>query len=92
MKIALPIAGAGMLAASLLVAAPAYADRPPSTKEAASIAAALKAAGYVSWEEIEMDDDGPYWEIDDARKQDGTRWDLKLAPTDLSVIDSDKED
>lgn len=79
-------------ALALLAASPALADRPATPEETQKIAAALKAAGYVSWEEIELDDDGPFWEIDDARKADGTRWDLKLRPTTLGVHKAERED
>jgi hypothetical protein len=59
-----------MLAAG--VSAPALAkDRPPTEVERAAIEKVLKAQGFVSWEEVEYDDDSPQrppvWDIDDAR-------------------------
>ncbi len=83
------IAAAGLV---LSAASPALADRAPTPEETEKIGAALKAAGYVSWEEIELDDDGPFWEIDDARKSDGSRWDLKLRPTTLGIHKAERED
>lgn len=83
------IAAAGL---ALLAASPALADRGPNPEELQKITAALKAAGYVSWEEVELDDDGPFWEIDDARKGDGSRWDLKLRPTTLGIHKAERED
>lgn len=79
-------------AALALTATPALADRPPNAEELQKITAALKAAGYVSWEEIELDDDGPYWDIDDARKADGSKWDVKLRPTTLGILKAERDD
>lgn len=73
-------------AALLIGATPALADRAPSVDEAKAIAAKLQSLGYTTWEEIEYDDDGPVWEIDDARKTDGRRYDVKLSPNGLGVI------
>ncbi|WP_374405603.1 PepSY domain-containing protein [Pelagerythrobacter sp.] len=86
----LAIPGAALM---LAVAAPALAnDRPPTETERAALTEALKAAGFVSWEEIELDDDGPYWDVDDARTADGKRYDLKLAPETLKIISRELED
>lgn len=74
------------------IAVPALADRAPTEKELAEISTKLKAEGFVSWEEVELDDDGPYWEIDDARTGDGKRYDLKLRPGTLEIFDRDLED
>lgn len=79
-------------ALALFAATPAFADRAPTPEETQKIAAALKAAGYVSWEEIELDDDGPYWDIDDARKADGSKWDVKLRPNTLGVLKAERDD
>ena len=43
----------------------------------------LKVNGFVNWEENEMGDDRPHWEVDDARmanKSDG-KFDLEIDPT-----------
>lgn len=79
-------------AIALLTASPAQADRGPNPEELQRISAALKAAGYVSREAVELDDDGPFWEIDDARKGDGSRWDLKLRPNTLGIHKVERED
>lgn len=79
-------------AAAALFATPALADRLPTAIERGEIERALRDAGYVSWEEIELDDDGPYWEVDDARRADRSRWDLKLEPQTLAIIEIDRED
>jgi len=79
-------------AASLaIMTAPAVAlaDRPPTPEERAAIEGVLRANGYVSWEEIELDDDG-YWEVDDARTRPGERdVDLKIDPRTMAIIDRD---
>lgn len=71
---------------------PAFADRAPTAPERAALERALKAAGFINWEEIELDDDGPYWEVDDARSRDGRRYDLKLAPGTLKIVKRTLED
>jgi polyisoprenoid-binding protein YceI len=76
-----------LAAASLAIAlAPtfAFAGRAPNADERAAIETALKAAGYVTWEGIEYDDDG-YWEVDDARKSDGREIDLHVDPATLAI-------
>jgi hypothetical protein len=85
--IALAAAGAALVAAT-----PALADRAPTATEAAAIEKAVRAAGFVSWEEIELDDDGPYWEVDDARMPDGKRYDLKLRPGTYEIVKRELED
>lgn len=79
-------------AAALVAATPALADRAPSATEAAAIEKAVRAAGFVSWEEVELDDDGPYWEVDDARMPDGKRYDLKLRPGTYEIVKRELED
>jgi len=74
------------------VAVPALADRPPTEDERAAIIEKLRTEGFVSWEEIELDDDGPYWDVDDARTADGKRYDLKLHPETLEILERDLED
>ena len=69
-----------------LAAAPALADRVPSDAERAAIERTLRANGFQSWEEIELDDDGPRWEVDDARAADGRRYDLKIDPTTYRIV------
>lgn len=75
-----------------LMAAPALADRGPNPEELQKISAAMKAAGYVAWEEVTLDDDGPYWAIDNARKGDGTKWSVKLRPTTLGILRADRDE
>ena len=45
--------------------------------------------GVVSWDEIEWDDG--LWEVDDARRADGSQYDLKLHPHTLMVVHSKRE-
>jgi Peptidase propeptide and YPEB domain len=69
------------------IATPAYADREPTSEERARIMEVLRAAGYDSPEEIELDDDG--WEVDDAKGSDGREYDLELDPDSLEIISRD---
>lgn len=69
-----------------MVAGPALADRPPTPSERAAVERVLRAGGYVRWEEIELDDDGPYWEVDDARTRDGRRFDIKINPRSMRIV------
>lgn len=69
----------------LLGAVPAQADdRPPTPAERTAIESALKAGGFVSWDDIELDDGR--WEVDDARHSDGHEYDVKLAPQTYEII------
>lgn len=81
-----------LAAAAALVATPALADRAPTPAEAQAIEKSVRAAGFVSWEEVELDDDGPYFEVDDARMPDGKRYDLKLRPGTYEIVSRDLED
>jgi len=76
----------GLAAGSALLAAPSAPDRPPSVEERAALERVLRTNGYVSWEEIKLDDDGPRWEVDDARAKDGRRFDIKIDPNTLRII------
>ena len=69
-----------------LLASPALADRPPNAQERAAVERVLKANGFLSWEEIELDDDGPRWEVDDARVRDGRRYDIKINPRTMRIV------
>src|SRR3546814_16595001 len=81
-----PLKIASAFLAASMIAVPAYADRGPTQDEAKAIAAKLTAEGFTSWEAIELDNDGPYWEIDDARAMDGQKYNLKLSPTGYGII------
>jgi hypothetical protein len=75
------------MCALALAASPALAaDRAPTQAERAAIERVLRASGFLSWEEIELDDDGPRWDVDDARAGDGKRYDVKLDPRSLRIV------
>ncbi len=62
-------------------------DRQPSMQERAAIEKSVKAAGYVSWEEVEFDDG--MWEVDDARRAgSNVDYDLKLDPNSYDITAS----
>ncbi|MFN3891830.1 MAG: PepSY domain-containing protein [Beijerinckiaceae bacterium] len=66
-------------------AAPALADRRPNPDELARIEQTLRAAGYISWEEIEFDDG--VWEVDDARKvANGQDCDVDISPDTYQIV------
>lgn len=73
--------------ALLLAASPlAAADRSPTQAERTAVERVLRAGGFVSWEEIELDDDGPHWDVDDARIANGTRYDVKIDPRSMRIV------
>lgn len=77
----------------LLLAAPAArADEHPTPEQRAHIEAVLRQMGFVSWGEIEREDGGRTWEVEDARLPDGTQYELKLAAEDLREIKRERED
>lgn len=86
-----PITAALISSALALTATAALAaDRAPTPQEKAAIEKVLRAEGFVSWEEIEYDDDRPQrqpvWDIDDARTADGKAFDVRLEPGTLKVL------
>jgi Peptidase propeptide and YPEB domain len=66
---------------------PAFADRAPTPRERAHIAAALHAQGFHRWEEIELDDG--LWRVDEAVSFDGREYDLSLDPYTLAIVKRD---
>lgn len=75
---------------SFATAAHAKDDRQPTPEERAAIEKVLRAAGYTSWEDIELDDGR--WEVDNALLPNGSRYDLKLRPSDLKIIRTELDD
>jgi hypothetical protein len=86
-----------LTAAALLIAATTAApalsddDRAPTPEERERIEAALRGAGYTSWEEIDMDDG--QWDVDDARRGDDPHeYDVHLAPDSYEVVSETRDD
>lgn len=80
-------------AASFLLAGSSLAfadDRAPNADERASIEAALKADGFTTWGDIELDD-GRVWEVDDARHSDGKEYDVDLSPANYAILKRDPD-
>jgi len=82
---------------AVTVSVPAFAkDRLPTKTERIAIEKKLHSLGYTSWDSIELDDDRPHhplkWEIDDARKGNGPRFDIDLEPETLKVIHEKRDD
>jgi len=82
-RFALPMICAVALS-GFAVATPALADRAPTAEERTRIEAAVRAAGFTKWEEIELDDG--VWEVDDAIDASGKEWDLKLDPKTMEIV------
>ena len=82
---------ATLLAAVILIgsAAPGFADRPPTPDERAQIERVLRAEGFQSWGEIELDDGR--WEVDDARASDGRKHDIKIDPRTMRIVERDAD-
>ena len=72
-----------------MIALPAQADEEAGPEDRARIAEALQAAGYSSFEEVELDDG--VWEVDDAVGSDGKEYDLKLDPETLEIIEKEED-
>jgi Peptidase propeptide and YPEB domain len=66
-----------------MIALPAHADDEAGPEDRARLAEALRAAGYDSFEEVELDDG--VWEVDDAVGSDGREYDLELDPDTLEI-------
>lgn len=65
-----------IVAAALLLAAPAYADRPVTKEERAKLEPALKAQGCSGGR---MEFDGGGFEVDDAICEGGKKFDLTFS-------------
>jgi len=61
------------------------ADRPPNAEERSRIENVLRTQGFTRWDNIELDDE--LWEIDDAVAADGRKYDLKLNPSTLEIVE-----
>jgi hypothetical protein len=70
--------------------APARAD-DPTPEQRGQIEAVLRERGFTAWDEIERENGGREWEVDDARHTDGRTYDLRLAADDLREL-SRRED
>lgn len=76
-----------MIAASLSTPAAAIELRDPNPRERARIEQVLRQAGFVRWDDIELDDG--LWEVDDARTRDGGEYDLKIDTRTMRIVRRD---
>jgi len=81
-----------VLTAGVLVSGQVLADRPPTPEERSRIETFLHNQGFTRWGNIELDEDGDVWEIDDAFASDGRKYDLKLDPDTLAIIQHEADD
>lgn len=84
-------AGPAFLLISAALVLPAQADRMPTAEEKTKIEAALKAAGFSKWEEIEFEEGDREVEVDDAVHSDGKTYDLELDPKTFAVTGKREE-
>ena len=76
--------------ACLLVSAPAtHAGRDPTPEERARVETVLRGMGFERWDDIEFEDG--VWETDDARSADGKKYESKLHPGTLEVIEREED-
>ncbi|MBX3582339.1 MAG: PepSY domain-containing protein [Rhizobiaceae bacterium] len=76
---------------AVLLASPALADRAPTPEERSAIEEKLRAEGFTKWEDIELEDDGSVWEVDDAVGADGREYDLELRAGTLEILERDPD-
>lgn len=87
------LVGRWALVALLMVpAVRSRADEHPSSEERSKIEAVLRGLGFVRWGEIEREDHGRAWEVDDARTADGKKYDVRLATEDLRELSRREDD
>jgi hypothetical protein len=84
-------AAAAVAAASIAFSAPSSAGdrdmkRWKKFHEKPEVTAALRDQGFLSWDHIKWDDG--IWKIDDARRDDGKKYDVVLHPKTLEVINA----
>jgi hypothetical protein len=70
---------------------PQAGDRP-SPEERAKIESVLRSMGFVRWDDIEREEGGRVWKVDDARATEGRQYDLRLATDDLRELSRREED
>jgi hypothetical protein len=49
----------------------------------------LRNEGFTRWGRIELVDEIDVWEVDDAYASDGSKYDLRLDPGTLAIIEPD---
>ena len=78
-----------VLVAGVLAPGQVLADRAPTSEERSRIETMLRNEGFIRWGKIELDDDDAVWEVDDAYASDGRKYDLKVDPDTLAIIEPD---
>jgi peptidase YpeB-like protein len=80
-----------VLVAGILSPGQVFADRAPSPEERSRIETMLRNEGFTRWGKIELDDDDDVWEVDGAYASDGRRYDLKVHPDTLAIIEREAD-
>lgn len=89
MRICIAVALAACLVPAL--ANPAHAGRGPTPEERFEIESVLREFGVSSWEDIELEEHGTVWEVDDATAPDGHKYDLKLRTSTYEPIGAERD-
>ncbi|MGE4047726.1 MAG: PepSY domain-containing protein [Acetobacteraceae bacterium] len=81
-------AGGLILAAAVMVRpAPASADvDEPSAEEMQRIEKALKRSGFKTWGDVESEDNGRLWKVEDALAADGNTYTILLSAGNVRVL------
>ncbi|MGF1650246.1 MAG: PepSY domain-containing protein [Hyphomicrobiaceae bacterium] len=87
---AIAVIGSASFGFNVLLGSPALADRKPTPAERTQIEQTLRANGFVTWDEIEFDDG--QWEVDDARRADGSEWEVDIAPNTYQIVKLERDD
>jgi peptidase YpeB-like protein len=80
-----------VLAAGTLAPGQVLADRGPTPQERSRIETMLRNEGFTRWGHIELDDEGDLWGVYDAYASDGRKYDLKLDPDTLAIIEPEAD-
>src|SRR6266446_1985868 len=80
-----------VLAVGIVSPGQVFADRAPTPEERFRIETMLRNEGFTRWGHIELDDEGDLWGVYDAYASDGRKYDLKLDPDTLAIIEPEAD-
>jgi hypothetical protein len=87
---ALALAVIGLGLAGLAVSVPARAGHDVEKDDPAVVAERLHRMGFVEWRYLKWDHG--YWKIDDARRENGHVYDLKLEAVTFDLVRLEREE
>ena len=80
-----------VLAVGIVSPGQVFADRTPTPEERSRIETMLRNEGFTRWGHIELDDEDDLWGVYDAYAPDGRKYDLKLDPDTLAIIEPEAD-